>query len=160
MHDFNNLRLNQRHRSIAAADAKGTNLDKAPEKLPINIHLATSSRVLFVTQQEEANNSIHNDCIHQIYIKEIIGNKGTDNNQKRQCQFFLQLLFEQINREGQTILMVTHSAKAASRASRVLFIKDGEVFHQLYRGGRTNEAMFTQIADTLTALATGGADRG
>ena len=64
-------------------------------------------------------------------------------------------LFEQINREGQTILMVTHSAKAASRASRVLFIKDGEVFHQLYRGGRTNEAMFTQIADTLTALATG-----
>lgn len=69
-------------------------------------------------------------------------------------------LFEQINREGQTILMVTHSAKAASRASRVLFIKDGEVFHQLYRGGRTNEAMFTQIADTLTALATGGADRG
>ena len=69
-------------------------------------------------------------------------------------------LFEQINREGQTILMVTHSAKAASRASRVLFIKDGEVFHQLYRGGRTNEAMFTQIADTLTALATGGVDRG
>ena len=69
-------------------------------------------------------------------------------------------LFGQLNREGQTILMVTHSAKAASRASRVLFIKDGEVYHQLYRGERTNEAMFTQIADTLTALATGGADRG
>ena len=56
--------------------------------------------------------------------------------------------------------MVTHSARAASRAGRVLFIKDGEVYHQLYRGERTNEAMFTQIADTLTALATGGADRG
>ena len=69
-------------------------------------------------------------------------------------------LFSQLNREGQTILMVTHSAKAASRASRVLFIKDGEVYHQLYRGERSNEAMFTQIADTLTALATGGADRG
>ena len=69
-------------------------------------------------------------------------------------------LFAQLNREGQTILMVTHSAKAASRASRVLFIKDGEVYHQLYRGERSNEAMFTQIADTLTALATGGADRG
>ena len=69
-------------------------------------------------------------------------------------------LFGQLNREGQTILMVTHSAKAASRASRVLFIKDGEVYHQLYRGERSNEAMFTQIADTLTALATGGADRG
>ena len=69
-------------------------------------------------------------------------------------------LFGQLNREGQTILMVTHSAKAASRASRVLFIKDGEVYHQLYRGERSNEAMLTQIADTLTALATGGADRG
>ena len=69
-------------------------------------------------------------------------------------------LFAQLNREGQTILMVTHSARAASRAGRVLFIKDGEVYHQLYRGERTNEAMFTQIADTLTALATGGADRG
>ena len=61
---------------------------------------------------------------------------------------------------GQTILMVTHSIKAASSAGRVLFIKDGEVYHQLYRGERSNEAMFTQIADTLTALATGGADRG
>ena len=56
--------------------------------------------------------------------------------------------------------MVTHSARAASRAGRVLFIKDGEVYHQLYRGERSNEAMFTQIADTLTALATGGGDRG
>ena len=69
-------------------------------------------------------------------------------------------LFAQLNREGQTILMVTHSARAASRAGRVLFIKDGEVYHQLYRGERSNEAMFTQIADTLTALATGGGDRG
>ena len=69
-------------------------------------------------------------------------------------------LFGTVNQEGQTILMVTHSVKAASHAQRVLFIKDGEVFHQLYRGGRTNEAMFTQIADTLTALATGGVDRG
>ena len=69
-------------------------------------------------------------------------------------------LFGQLNREGQTILMVTHSAKAASRAGRVLFIKDGEVYHQLYRGDRTSEAMFAQIADTLTALAAGGEDRG
>ena len=69
-------------------------------------------------------------------------------------------LFGQLNREGQTILMVTHSTKAASRAGRVLFIKDGEVYHQLYRGDRTSEAMFAQIADTLTALAAGGEDRG
>ena len=69
-------------------------------------------------------------------------------------------LFAQLNREGQTILMVTHSARAASRAGRVLFIKDGEVYHQLYRGDRSNEAMFSQIADTLTALAGGGEGRG
>lgn len=65
-------------------------------------------------------------------------------------------LFRQINQTGQTILMVTHSTKAASHASRVLFIKDGEVFHQLYRGNCTNEQMYQKIADTLTILATGG----
>lgn len=61
-------------------------------------------------------------------------------------------LFHQINEEGQTILMVTHSIKAASRAKRVLFIKDGEVFHQLHRGNMSNEELFAQISDTLTLL--------
>ena len=65
-------------------------------------------------------------------------------------------LFTAINEEGQTILMVTHSVKAASNANRVLFIKDGEVFHQLYRGNLTNEQMYQKISDTLTVLATGG----
>ena len=68
-------------------------------------------------------------------------------------------LFGEINRTGQTILMVTHSVKAASHASRVLFIKDGEVFHQLYRGDRTNEQLYQMISDTLTMLATGGERR-
>ncbi len=65
-------------------------------------------------------------------------------------------MFTAINGEGQTILMVTHSVKAASSANRVLFIKDGEVFHQLYRGNLTNEQMYQKISDTLTVLATGG----
>ena len=52
--------------------------------------------------------------------------------------------------------MVTHSVKAASRAQRILFIKDGEVFHQLYRGGCTDEQLYQRISDTLTMLATGG----
>lgn len=65
-------------------------------------------------------------------------------------------LFGDINKRGQTILMVTHSIKAASHASRVLFIKDGEVFHELYRGSLTREAMFQKISDTLTMIATGG----
>ncbi|MCM1181789.1 MAG: ABC transporter ATP-binding protein [Roseburia sp.] len=62
-------------------------------------------------------------------------------------------LFGEINHEGQTILMVTHSIKAASHAKRVLFIKDGEVFHQLYRGGLSNEELYAKISDTLTVLA-------
>ena len=66
-------------------------------------------------------------------------------------------LFSEINRNGQTILMVTHSVKAASHAGRVLFIKDGEVFHQLYRGNNTNQQLYQKISDTLTMLATGGA---
>lgn len=65
-------------------------------------------------------------------------------------------LFTKINQEGQTILMVTHSVKAASHAGRVLFIKDGEVFHQLYRGNMVNEEMYQRIAETLTVLSTGG----
>lgn len=65
-------------------------------------------------------------------------------------------LFSRINEDGRTILMVTHSVKAASHASRILFIKDGEVFHQIYRGGATNEQLYQKISDTLTMLATGG----
>ena len=66
-------------------------------------------------------------------------------------------LFGQIHEDGQTILMVTHSVKAASSADRILFIKDGEVFHQLYRGNLSNEQMYQKISDTLTVLTTGGA---
>lgn len=65
-------------------------------------------------------------------------------------------VFGDLHRLGQTILMVTHSVKAASHASRVLFIKDGEVFHQIYRGDATNEQLYQKISDTLTMLATGG----
>lgn len=65
-------------------------------------------------------------------------------------------LFGDINANGQTIVMVTHSVKAASTAGRVLFIRDGEVFHQLYRGTDTDEQLYQKIADTLTLLATGG----
>ena len=68
-------------------------------------------------------------------------------------------LFARINRRGQTILMVTHSVKAASRAGRVLFIRDGEVYHQLYRGEMTDEQFYQRISDTLTILATGGEKR-
>ena len=67
-------------------------------------------------------------------------------------------LFAQINAAGQTILMVTHSAKAASHAGRVLFIRDGQVFHQLYRGENTNQQLYQKISDTLTLLAAGGED--
>ena len=60
--------------------------------------------------------------------------------------------FREINQDGQTIVMVTHSVKAASHAGRVLFIKDGEVFHQIYRGDSINEQLYQKISDTLTLL--------
>lgn len=66
-------------------------------------------------------------------------------------------MFRNINEGGQTIVMVTHSTKAASNAGRVMFIKDGEVFHQIYKGGMSNEEMFAKISETLTVLAGGGA---
>lgn len=61
-------------------------------------------------------------------------------------------VFQQINQAGQTLLMVTHSLKAASRAGRILFIRDGQVYHQLYRGGMTNEQFYEKISDALTVM--------
>lgn len=68
-------------------------------------------------------------------------------------------LFREINKAGRTILMVTHSVKAASSADRVLFIKDGEVYHQLYRGEQSDEQLYQKISETLTMLATGGENK-
>lgn len=65
-------------------------------------------------------------------------------------------IFSDINKDGQTIVMVTHSVKAASHASRILFIKDGSLFHQIYRGAHTREQMYQKISDTLTLLESGG----
>lgn len=65
-------------------------------------------------------------------------------------------IFSKLNDSGQTILMVTHSVIAASHATRVLFIKDGEIFHQIYRGNLSNRALFEKISNTLTLLASGG----
>ena len=65
-------------------------------------------------------------------------------------------IFDQIHQSGQTILMVTHSSKAASYAGRVLFIKDGQIFHQLYKGDMSNQEMYQAISDTLTMLLSGG----
>lgn len=67
--------------------------------------------------------------------------------------------FARVNTAGQTILMVTHSVRAASTAGRVLFIRDGEVYHQLYRGELTDEQLYQRISETLTLLATGGEAR-
>ena len=62
-------------------------------------------------------------------------------------------VFEDINSMGQTILMVTHSTAAASRAKRVLFIKDGILYNQIFRGEKTERQMFQEISDTLTVMA-------
>ena len=85
----------------------------------------------------------------------ILADEPTGALDSRASDTLLQL-FEDINEEGQTILMVTHSVKAASHAGRVLFIKDGEIFHQLYRGSLSREEMYQKISDTLTIIATGG----
>ena len=67
-------------------------------------------------------------------------------------------LFTSLNQDGQTILMVTHSVKAASTAGRVLFIKDGRVFHQIYKGNLSEVQMYQKISDAMTAITAGGAD--
>ena len=85
----------------------------------------------------------------------ILADEPTGALDSRSTDQLLEVL-DTINKEGQTILMVTHSTKAASWASRVLFIRDGEVFHQIYKGNQTNEEMYQNISDTLTMISTGG----
>lgn len=87
--------------------------------------------------------------------KLILADEPTGALDSRSSDDLLQM-FGRINQSGQTILMVTHSVKAASHAGRVLFIADGSVFHQMCRGNSTNEEMFQKISDTLTSMATGG----
>ncbi len=90
------------------------------------------------------------------YPKLILADEPTGALDSRSTDSLLKI-FNDINADGQTIIMVTHSTKAASHASRVLFIKDGQVFHQIHRGGTTNQEMYQKISDTLTVIATGGA---
>lgn len=85
----------------------------------------------------------------------ILADEPTGSLDSRAAESLLRL-FRDINAQGQTILMVTHSIKAASHAKRVLFLRDGEVFHQLYRGGMAEEELYQKISDTLTVIATGG----
>ena len=87
--------------------------------------------------------------------KLILADEPTGALDSRSTDGLLDVLAD-LNADGQTILMVTHSTKAASRAGRVLFIKDGSVYHQLYRGNCTNEEMYQRISDTLTLLMSGG----
>ena len=84
----------------------------------------------------------------------VLADEPTGALDSRSADSLLQL-FGEINAGGQTILMVTHSVRAASHAGRVLFLRDGRVYHQLYRGSLTAEQMFARISDTLTALAGG-----
>lgn len=84
----------------------------------------------------------------------ILADEPTGALDSRATDELLRLLGE-VNAAGQTILMVTHSVKAASAAKRVLFIKDGEVFHQIFRGEDTGEQMYQKISDTLILLAAG-----
>lgn len=88
--------------------------------------------------------------------KLVLADEPTGALDSRSSDDLLQI-FSQINQEGQTILMVTHSTKAASHASRVLFIKDGVVFNQIYKGSLSTEEMYQKISDTLNIIATGGA---
>jgi len=90
------------------------------------------------------------------YPQLVLADEPTGSLDSRASEGLLRL-FGEINAAGQTILMVTHSVKAASHAKRVLFIRDGEIFHQLYRGTLSVEEMYERIADTLTLLTTGGA---
>ena len=93
---INNLGLNEGHGGVATAHAEGADLHEAPKKLPINHpthNSVTFLRVFFISQQEEADNGVHNNRIHQIHMEEIIGHEGAHNNRQGQGQLFLPFFF-------------------------------------------------------------------
>lgn len=94
-----------------------------------------------------------------IFLPLVLADEPTGALDSRSSDNLLEL-FGEINKGGQTILMVTHSVKAASHAGRVLFLRDGRVYHQLYRGSESREAQFRRISDTLTVLTQGGENHG
>ena len=89
----------------------------------------------------------------------ILADEPTGNLDSKSGKIVIDALNKISSEYKKTIVMVTHSVKAASTAKRVLFIKDGEVFHQLYRGNLTSDEMYQKITDTLTVLTTGGEHR-
>lgn len=102
----------------------------------------------------------------KIYVKYVKNNRGfhttklnlpTGALDSKAAKELLKL-FTSLNQDGQTILMVTHSVKAASTAGRILFIKDGRVFHQIYKGNLSETQMYQKISDAMTAITAGGAD--
>ena len=74
-----------------------------------------------------------------------------DSNSSRE----LMEVFSKLNEDGQTIIMVTHSIQAAAEAKRVLFIKDGKIFHEIYNSGFSKFEMGEKIADTMQMLQRG-----
>ncbi|MDD7764441.1 MAG: ABC transporter ATP-binding protein [Peptoniphilaceae bacterium] len=65
-------------------------------------------------------------------------------------------LFCDINQKGQTVLMVTHSLRCAAYSKRVLFIKDGRVYHEIYRGDGTHQEFMEKINQAQIMLSHGG----
>ena len=98
---------------------------------------------------------LHKVDIHEFPERPLLADEPTGALDSRATDELLRV-FSDISASGQTILMVTHSVRAASRAGRVLFIKDGEVCHQLYRGGMTDDQLYQKITDALTVLQAGG----
>lgn len=122
--------------------AKRLGIDDILDKFPYEISGGQKQRTAV------ARAVITNPCI-------LLADEPTGALDSRATEGLLRL-FGDLNRDGQTLLMVTHSVKAASHAGRVLFLRDGEVFHQLYKGALTTEEMYVRISDTLTMLAAGG----
>lgn len=85
----------------------------------------------------------------------VLADEPTGALDSRSSENLLQL-FQEVNQQNQTIIMVTHSAIAASHANRILFIKDGQVFHQLYKGQKTHDELLSDISKTMTTLLTKG----
>lgn len=73
--------------------------------------------------------------------------------------YLLMEQFLKLNQEEKaTILMVTHDIFSASYAKRILFLKDGKIFNEIYRGNQSRQNFFQKILDVMTLLGGDGHD--
>lgn len=88
----------------------------------------------------------------------LLADEPTGALDSRSSQTLLETFTDMNQKMQATILMVTHDAFSASYCSRILFLKDGRIFHELIRGSKSRRDFLNEILDVLALTGGEGSD--